>query len=82
MMYNTRSTDTIRISKSIIDIPNLQCLDHNDCTRLITRHLRTRQLEGRWQAVKHDCAFPHIHVILNHKTRPTMKKKIRAPYDK
>lgn len=64
----------------IINTPNLQSLDNNACMQLISRHLQARRLEGRWQAVKHDCARPHIRVVHDHKTRQSITSR-RKRYD-
>lgn len=80
MFDKSKTTHTNRLKNLIINTPNPRSLDNNACMQLISRHLQARRLEGRWQAVKHDCARPHIHVVHDHKTRQSITLR-RKRYD-
>ncbi len=75
MFDKPKITYTNRPANLIINTPNLRSLDNEACMQLINRHLQARQLEGVWQALKHDCACRHIHVV--HEPKPRQPITIR-----
>lgn len=75
MLDKSKDTHPNLLKNFIINTPNLRSLDNKACVQLINRHLQPRRLEGGWQAVKHDSACPHIHVV--HEPKPRQPITIR-----
>ncbi len=69
MFDKSKTTYTNRPTNFIINTPSLRSLDNKACVQLINRLLQARQLEGGWLTSKHDCTYPHIHVVHDPKFR-------------